>query len=133
MLISAELGIDRILHFVFHDEILKIYWQHWFRKFYLLILSKCRQIKKKRGTRRVLRGGPPPPPPPPHTHTHTYTHTPLGMPLVGTTRISNSNGIRTHNHLVRKQTLNYLVKLTMIKLCHKDLFVRWIWLYVIIM
>ena len=129
MLISAELGIDRILHFVFHDEILKIYWQHWFRKFYLLILSKCRQIKKKRGTRRVLHT----PPPHTHTHTHTYTHTPLGMPLVGTTRISNSNGIRTHNHLVRKQTLNYLVKLTMIKLFHKDLFVRWIWLYVIIM
>ena len=26
--------------------------------------------------------------------------------------LSNSNGIRTHNHLVRKRTLNHLVKLT---------------------
>ena len=25
--------------------------------------------------------------------------------------LSDSNGIRTHNHLVRKQTLNHLVKL----------------------
>ena len=28
------------------------------------------------------------------------------------TEIDDSNGIRTHNHLVRKRTLNYLAKLT---------------------
>ena len=28
----------------------------------------------------------------------------------------NSNGIRTHNHLVRKRTLNHLVKLAMFDL-----------------
>ena len=46
-LISAALDIYRILHFVFYDKILQIYWQHWVRKFYRHILSKYRQISKK--------------------------------------------------------------------------------------
>ena len=78
-LISAGLDIDRILHFVFY-EILQIYRQHWFRKFYRLILSKYRQISKKcvcvcvcmsvgEGDVKL----PPPPPPPPNTYTHAHT------------------------------------------------------------
>ena len=46
-LVSAALDIDRILHFVFYDKTLQIYWQHWVRKFYQHILSKYRQISNK--------------------------------------------------------------------------------------
>ena len=46
-LVSAALDIDRILHFVFYDKTLQIYWQHWERKFYQHILSKYRQISNK--------------------------------------------------------------------------------------
>ena len=85
-LISAGLDIDRILHFVFY-EILQIYRQHWFRKFYRLILSKYRQISKKcvcvcvcacLWGREMLH----PPHPHPHPRTPTPTHTPLGMRLI---------------------------------------------------
>ena len=79
-LISAGLDIDRILHFVFY-EILQIYQQHWFRKFYRLILSKYRQISKKCVCVCMSVGEgdvtPPPPPPPPlntYTHAHTARH-----------------------------------------------------------
>ena len=94
-LISAGLDIDRILHFVFY-EILQIYRQYWFRKFYRLILSKYRQISKKcvcvcvcLWGREMLHH-----PIPPntythtrththtHTHTQTHTHTPLGMRFI---------------------------------------------------
>ena len=44
-----------------------------------------------------------------------------------------SNGIRTHNHLVRKRTLNHLAKLAKWLSCCEYLSVRCIWLYVIIM
>ena len=44
------------------------------------------------------------------------------------------NGTRTHNHFIRKETLNLLAKLTqMIELCCEYLPVRYIWLYVLIM
>ena len=48
--------------------------------------------------------------------------------------LSDSNGIRTQNHLVCKQTLNHLAKLAnMIRLCCEYLSVRCIWLFVLIM
>ena len=53
-LISAGLDIDRILHFVFYDKILR----H--------ILSKYRQISKNKGAGGVT---------PPLSYTHTRTHT----------------------------------------------------------
>ena len=59
-LISAELDIDRILHFGFYDKALKIYRQHWVRKFYRHTLSKYQQTSKMLG-RGVA-------PPPPNTH-----------------------------------------------------------------
>ena len=73
-LISVGLDIDRILHFVFY-EILQIYRQYWFRKFYRLILSKYRQISKRcvcvcLWGREMLHH-----PIPPNTYTHTRTHT----------------------------------------------------------
>ena len=74
-LISAGLDIDRILHFVFY-EILQIYRQHWFRKFYRLILSKYRQISKKCVCVCVCMSvgeGDVTPPPPPNTYTHAHT------------------------------------------------------------
>ena len=86
-LISAGLDIDRILHFVFY-EILQIYRQHWFRKFYRLILSKYRQISKKCVCVCVCMSvgegdvTPPHPHPHPHPRTPTPTHTPLGMRLI---------------------------------------------------
>ena len=86
-LISAGLDIDRILHFVFY-EILQIYRQHWFRKFYRLILSKYRQISKKCVCvcvcvcMSVGEGDVTPPHPHPHPRTPTPTHTPLGMRLI---------------------------------------------------
>ena len=48
--------------------------------------------------------------------------------------LKDCNGIRTHNHLVRKQTLNHLVKLAqMIELCCECLSVWCIWLCVLLM
>ena len=48
--------------------------------------------------------------------------------------IYDCNWIWTHNHLVHKQTLNHLAKLaTMIELCCEYLFVRCIWMYVLIL
>ena len=62
-LISAGLDIDRILHFVFYDKILR----H--------ILSKYRQISKNKGA-----GGVTPP-----SHTHTHAHTPARQAFFSTT------------------------------------------------
>ena len=45
-LISAELDISRILHFIFCDKIFQIYRQHWVRKFYRHILSKTDKFQK---------------------------------------------------------------------------------------
>ena len=45
--------------------------------------------------------------------------------------LTDSNRIRTHDHLVRKRTINHLAKV--VELCHEYLSVRCIWLYVIIM
>ena len=49
--------------------------------------------------------------------------------------LSHSNNIRTHNHLVRKQTINHLAHLAKgLSCCECEyLYVRCIWLYVIIM
>ena len=48
--------------------------------------------------------------------------------------LKDCNGIRTHNHLVRKQTLNHLVKLAqLIELCCECLSVWCIWLCVLLM
>ena len=46
-LISAGLDIERIQHFVY-DKVLQIYRQYWVSKCYRHILSKYRQISKKR-------------------------------------------------------------------------------------
>ena len=48
--------------------------------------------------------------------------------------LNERNEIRTHNHLVRKRKLNHVSQTgQMIELCSEYLFVRWIWLYVIVM
>ena len=62
------------------------------------------------------------------------TNKPERFQNTGVIETGDSDKIRTHNHLVRKRTFNYLAKLSLIiYLCCEYLSVRCIWLYVIIM
>ena len=48
--------------------------------------------------------------------------------------LSDSNGIRTHNHLVRKQTLKHLAKLTSLaKYLSVHLRTKWLWVPILLL